>query len=762
MAVGVMTLVLGVGALRALTETRAIYYERYEFADLFANVTRAPNSVVDRIAAISGVAVAEGRIFRSAVLDIDGLEEPASGFVLSLPDRSEALLNRLFLVAGHLPGTTNRSEVVISGAFAEANRLEPGDTLSATIGGNKRTLAITGVVLSPEFIYSVAPGDIIPDDRRFGVIWMRYAAAAASYDMSGAFNAISVKLAAGANEIDVIDRIDAILDPYGGTGAFGRSLQSSHAYLQSEISALTAMNFILPPMFLAIAAFLVNMTLARLIALEREQIGLLKALGYTSGAVAWHYMKLSILIAFAGIIIGWIAGAVLSRGMAAVYAEFFKFPFLFFQDRPDVFAISGAAALLAAVLGSIQAVRATLSLSAAVAMAPPAPPRYRRFILDRWGISKIMPQGLTMALRNMVRTPVRALLTVLGVSLSTALLVAGLFTGDSMDHLIDVTFFQADRQQASLAFATPVDAGGLASVGRLAGVMAVEPTRALAVTYRFGPRSKQSALIGKLETTDLSRVIDVNLEPVRLPEYGVALSEMLAEILGVQVGDTIEVDIRDGRQRTLTLPVSQIIKQFMGLAGYMEITALNRALGEGAVANGADLMFDTRQTSSLYQTVKQTPAIASLTLQRSTLASFRATMGESLGISRLVYVVLAVIIVFGVVYNSMRIQLSERARELASLRVLGFTRGEVSGILFTELGLLTLVAIPLGCVLGYWLAFGMAEGMKSELFRFPVVVFRSTYVSAALVVLAATVGSALVVKRRVDRLDMVEVLKTRD
>ena len=761
-AVGVMTLLLGVGTYRALSETQQAYYERYNFADIFANITRAPNYKLKDILSIKGIVRADIRIVQSAVLNIPYMNDPASGLIQSIPDTGEAKLNRLFIKEGRLPDGKTSGEIVISQAFAMAHEFKIGDNISAIMGGVNRTLTITGIALSPEFIYSVRPGDIFPDDKRFGIIWMRYFDVAASFNLVGAFNSVSVKVEKGANKAAIIDELDKLLKPYGSSGAYDRSGQTSHAFLDSELSGLKAMSYVLPPIFLGVAAFLVNMTLARLVALEREQIGLLKAVGYGEWAIAWHYVKLSLLIASVGTLLGWGFGAWAARGMATIYAEFFKFPFLLFQDRPDVYAISGMAAIISAVLGSLQAVKSTINLSAAVAMAPPAPPTYKRFFLDKIGLTRHMPQWLTMAIRNLSRRPVRAILSVLGISLSTGLLIGGLFTQDSLEYMIDATYFRADRQQATIISARPLTPNGMQSIKQLPGVISAEPFRSVGVSISNGLHKKRSSLTGKPANADLSRVIDLELEPITLPKHGIALSTMLADILDVKVGDIVEIEILDGSDKIIHLPISQIIQQYMGLGAYMEIGALNRAMGEGTLSNGAHIRFDTLEKKRLFNKIKHTPAIAGIILQRKSLEMLRATIGESMGMSRVVYIALAVIIVFGVVYNSMRIQLSERARELASLRVLGFTKSEVSVILLSELAILTLFAIPLGWLMGYGMAVSMIAGFQTELFRMPLLIENSTYVFAALIVLIATIISAYFVQRRIANLDMIAVLKTRD
>jgi putative ABC transport system permease protein len=761
-AAGVMTLLLGVGTLRALSETQQAYYERYRFADVFASATHIPAELIGRIADVEGVAVAEGRIEQRIILDIEGMSEPANGLVLSIPDTGEPRLNSLHLLEGRMPEQGRADEVVVSGAFATAQGLHPGAKLSAIMDGDARQLLVTGIVLSPEFVYSVGPGDMMPDDRRFGVIWMSHSSAAASFGTGGGFNAVSIRLMRGADERSVIAAIDQLLRPNGGSGAYGRDQQFSHAFLSSELTQLEAMSYMLPPIFLGVAAFLVNMTLGRLVTLEREQIGLFKAIGYGSASIAWHYIKLALLIGAIGVVLGWGFGAWLGRLLAGVYAEFYKFPFLLFDERPDVFAISGLAALLAAALGSLQAVVSTVRLPPAVAMSPPVPPVYSRSLLDRVGLVGLLPKGMAMAVRNLLRRPLRSALTTLGVVLATGLLVAGLFAEDSIDFMIDATFFQAERQQASLLLARPVGSGGVESMRRLPGVIAAEPARTVAVVLRNGPHSKRSALVGKAARTDLSRVVDLQMRPVVIPEHGLVLSEMMASLLNVRVGDRLDVELTDGSDRIVRETVSQIVQQFVGLGAYMEIGALNRLLGEAPKADSVSLMVDAAYWDELFEAVKNIPLVGGMTLERRSVERFRATIGENIGVSRLVYAVLASLIVFGVVYNAMRIQLSERARELASLRVLGFTLGEVSIILLGELAILVVLSIPLGWMVGYALALAVSQGFQSELFRIPLIIDRSTYATAGLIVLGAALLSAYFVQRRVASLDMIAVLKTRD
>jgi putative ABC transport system permease protein len=299
-------------------------------------------------------------------------------------------------------------------------------------------------------------------------------------------------------------------------------------------------------------------------------------------------------------------------------------------------------------------------------------------------------------------------------------------------------------------------------VERLPGVLAAEPARTVPARFRNGHIERIVPITGKPAGSELSRLLDLDRQDVAMPEEGVVLTSAVADILQVGRGQTVEVEIMEGRRETLALPVSAVVESYVGLGSYMELSALNRALREDAMITAVHVTVDDTRTSELYEAIKNLPQVGSISLQRAAVAQFRETMAENLAIMVTVYVSLASIIAFGVVYNGARIQLSELGRELASLRVLGFTRAEVSWILLGEFALLTLLALPLGWLLGYGMAFATAEGLATELFRIPLVIERATYGWASVVVLAASAFSALLVRRRIDRLDLVEVLKTRE
>jgi putative ABC transport system permease protein len=762
LAAGVTIVVLAFGAQRSLHETREAYYERHRFADVFASARRAPDGLIAELQALPGVTGVETRVSGHAVLDVPGLDEPALGRVLSLPRAGEPVVNLPFLRAGRLPDPLRADEVAISEAFAEANGLRPGDGFAAILNGQRRELTITGLALSPEFIYTIGPGALMPDDRRFGVLWISHDTAAGAFDLRGAFNDVALKLARGTAEAPVLAAVDALLAPYGGTGAYGRDQQVSHAFLDNELVQLRVTSYILPPVFFVISAFLVNMVLARLIALERARIGLFKALGYSDAAVAWHYLKLALAIGATGVLVGWALGWWAGQGMTRLYSQFFRFPYLVYVTSFDTFAVSALAGLATVAAGALGGVRSAASLAPAVAMAPPRPVRYRRLPLDRLTAVLGLPTSARMILRSLTRWPGRALGTTLGVSAAVATLIASLFVTDAVEFLIDASLFQANRQDATLNLTEARPRAAITEVAGLPGVLTAEGVHAVPVRIHNGPRSEPAVLEGRPPDATLARVLDMDGRPVTIPDSGLLISDKLAALLDLTPGQTVEVELMQDTRETHSVPVAGVVRLWFGDGVYMDADALATLLRMAPRINVAHLALDPAAVPALNAAVKITPGIAGMILWTEVRRSFRETMGQNLGIQTAIYTALGGLIAVGVVYNAARIQLSERAHELASLRVLGFTRGEVSAVLVGELMLLTLLGIPFGWLFGHGFAALVAWGYSSDMISLPLVVSRATVAYASLIVFLAALASALVVRRRIDRLDLVAVLKVQD
>jgi putative ABC transport system permease protein len=760
-AAGVGMVVMSFGMIRSLEATRAAYYDMYRFADIWAPVRRAPESLLREARLVPGIAVAESRISAGATLDVPGVPEPVAARIHSLPFDGQPGVNRLVLRSGRMPDPRRPDEVVANEAFVTASRLAPGDTLSALLYGNQIKLRLVGTVLSPEYVYAVPPGQIFPDNRRFGTLWMGRASLAAALDLTDAFNELLVREAPGAQRGEVIRRLDLILAAYGGAGAYGRDLQVSDRFVTSEIDQLATTVEILPPIFLLVAAFLLNMVLARLVDTEREVIGLLKAFGYRNRDVMLHYAQLALLLSLGGLLIGFVFGTWLGRALAGLYQDFYTFPFLHFHAGFDIYLMAVGATLAAVLAGAAMAVRRAAGLTPAEAMRPPTPPDFSGRATTL--VSAAGPDEPTrMILRGLVRRPFRSGMSVLGLSAALALYIASASATDNVDRMIELTFDQGKREDVTVNFAEARDARALHALERLPGVIRVEPFRSVPAALSFGHRTQREGLSGAEAGADLSRLIDLKGQVIEPPPQGALISGRLARQLGIESGQTIRAAVTEGERPEITLRIAGIVESPLGAAAYLERSTLNRLLHEGDVISGAYLQVDPRELPHLYAVLKQAPLVAGVTVQEAVLRGIRDTVAANMGIITLFNTGFAALIVLGVVYNSGRISLSERARDLASLRVLGFRRDEVSFVLLGEQALLLIASLPIGISMGIALSRYMSQQFSSDLFTIPFQVNLSTLAEGVLVIAAASAATALVIRNRTNRLDLVRALKTRE
>jgi len=761
-ASGVAMFVLMLSTFESLELTQLSYYRRYRFGEVFASLERAPQRLEREIAVIPGVEEVATRVVRNVTLDVRGMPEPATGHLVSIPAEHRPDVNDLFLRTGRWLDPGRRDEVIVGEAFAEAHDLGPGDVIRAVINGRLRSLQIVAVALSPEFIYSIAPGQLFPDPQQYGIVWMDRRALAAAFDMEGGFNDVVLTLSPTASVEEVIDRLDRLLEPFGGMGAVPRELQTSHWYLQNELDQLMNFGAFVPVVFLLVAAFLMNIVVSRMVRLQREQIAAVKALGYSGRAVAAHYLEWALIEAAVGIAVGIGIGIWLGRGMTRLYADFFHFPFLRYTLPPEIAIGAAVIAIAAAVVGVLNTARRVLALPPAEAMQPEPPARYRRSLVERSGLGSRLSQPSRIIARTLERHPGRTVLSVVGVAAAAGLLVFGTFWGDAIQATMNLKFNLAQRFDIAVSFAEPTSSEALGEVRRLPGVMSAEPYRSVPVRIRHGSRSRHLVVTGMVADARLNRIVGASGRPVDLPPEGLVLSRKLAELLGTRAGDRVTLEVLEGRRPKRRVAVHSLVDDSIGLNASIEISALHRLLGEGRTLSGAYLMVDEHAVDRLLRRLKNIPAVAGVMRTTSAVASFRQTFAHMMGMVTASAMVFAGVIAFGVVYNSARISLSERSRELASLRVLGLTRGEISYILLGELALTTLVAVPLGLILGYGLAAVMVAGFDTEVWRLPLVVARRTYAMAAATVLAATTISALILRHKLNRLDLVEVLKTRE
>lgn len=759
MACGLSMLIMARSLIFSLESTRSEYYRAHRFAEVFVHLKRAPLAILEQVRRIPGVAVAQPGLSVQVTLDIPGLDEPASGNVRSLPDFGEPELNRLFLRRGQWMKPGSRREVLVGEAFAEANGLQPGDRIALLLNGRRQSFRIAGIVLSPEFIFESRPGAALPDNRTYGVFWMPYEELAYAFDLYGAFNYLTLALEPAAGERAVITAVDRLLENFGGRGAYGRADHPSHIRVSDEIGILRALSVAFPLVFLSVAAFMTNAVLSRLLNLQREQIAILKAFGFLNRQIVLHYLKFAFVMVAAGTVLGGFGGAFLGRQLVGLYKKFFRFPELAFQLDRQVFVAALTLSAVAAVLGVLSSVRRAARLPPAEAMRPEPPANYRPALLERTGIAHLFTHSFRIAVRNLERRPVQGFFTVAGLALAIGIMIVPNCFRDSVAVVLGFQWDVIQRQDITVGLIQPAGSRARHAFAHLPGAVSVEAFRTAAARIRFQHHSRTIGIQGQPRDSQHSRVIAAGNRQLTLSSEGLIVSAKLAEVLGAKVGDELLVEFLEGRRLQRTVRLVGLAEDLAGITAYMELAGLNRLLGEGDVVTGASFTVDGARRAEFLRALKAVPRVSWVAVKETLRENFATTTAQHINMIQMIYLTFATVVAFGVVYNNARISLAERSRELATLRVIGFSQREVGAVLVTELVILALLAVPLGLLIGTGFATGIVQQVNTETVRLPLVFTVRNYAFAVMVVSIASTLSGLLVLRRLNELNLVGALR---
>jgi len=747
----------------SLEHSKSAYYERYRFADAFVRLKRAPEWVAGRLEAIPGVARVYPRLVQTITLPIPGTVQPPIGMIVSLPEGGQPPLNRLVLEGGRMPERGVEQEAVLLTAFARRHGLEPGDRLPAVINGTLRELRIVGLASSPEFVYPQPPGGgTFADDERFAVLWMDRAAVAPAFQMEGAFNDAVFRLQPGVFVTGILREIDRVLEPYGGYSAVGQDRQESNYIVVEEMGQLRAWATVVPLIFLSVSAFLVNVVLSRLVSLQRPEIATLKAVGYSNREIGLHFLSLVSAFVLLGAMLGIGLGAVLGHALTGLYTEVFHFPLFSYRVSAGTVLAGTAVSLVSAAAGAAAAVRGVVRLTPAEAMRPPSPAVYRPLLSERLGLHRFISQAGRMILRELERRPLRTALSSVGIAAAIAILVVGRISEDAIEDVLDVQFQRAWREDLSVTFRDPLPERVVRELAHLPGVIRAEGMRMLGARAEVGARTRDVAVMAYPDGSELRRVVDRRGREVPLPDDGVVLSAQLGATLRVGLGDMVSIKMLEGERTTVAVRVAALVEDIAGLQVYLRKPLLERLLGEGPSTNAVLLTVEPGRRREVERRLNDMPQVASISDRPTAIRHFREESGSSMVIIAAVLTAFAATIAIGVVYNNARVALSLRSRDLASLRVLGFTRGEISGILLSELAAQVLVALPLGVLLSRWFTAWVVSLSHPERFRLSPDVSAHRLAFAILVTLIAALASGLLVRRKLDHLDLIGVLKTRE
>lgn len=757
---GTATLIMSLSTVNSLEQMKTAFYQSHRLADVYVQLVRAPNTALHSLSDITGVIRAESRIISEGQVHIPNYDKPVRSQILSVENGQ--ILNQLYLRSGQLPKGGGRNEVVVSEPFAEAHHLSLGDVIEMTVRGRKVSLTISGIALSPEFIYPIQPGAFFPDYAHFGIFWMHRSAIESVSDMKGAFNSVIFEIESSASVKQIQYEIDLNLEQWGGVGAYSRANLVSNRFLSEEISQLSVMALIFPAVFMSVAAFLLNISMTRLLATQREQIALLKAFGYGSHSLYLHYVLMVLVIVLIGNILGIWLGYELGQGLTGLYLEYYRFPEMLFGIDIKHILIALSIGLLFGTAGTIKAVVAALSISPADAMRPPLPLRFKKGFWEQLALIKNSRPVSRMIVRNLTRKTWKSFLSVLGIASACAIMMVGTFQKDAVDKMVDDQYIHARKYDLMISFMDEQGLKELSELKHISGIQRVEGILSEAIDIRSGLVEHRTTLQGIQVDSRMQFVLNQDGERLSLVDTGLVINQHLATSLSVEAGDEIEIKFLQGKKGVFTLAITQIVNEYMGTGVYMNLDAMNALLGKAWRMNTALIQVDSDRYAKVLQYLDALPQVAAVSERQASIDNFYGTMAEVFLTFTFFNSILAAVIAIGVVYNNMRIAFSERSRELASLRVLGFKRKEVAWMLIGEQFFLTLLAIPIGLSLGYGLCWLLTQNLQTDLYRVPLVLTPSTYTIAAWSIIVASILAALLINRKIYQLDMIEVLKTRE
>lgn len=759
---GLALLISSWSSYESLQNSRQNFYDRYIFADLFAEMKRAPQGIEKKLQNIPGISLVEGRIVIDGLASIQGQDEPAVMRLVSLPASGNSILNKLFLRQGRLPvESAEVSEVVLHEAFAKAHGILPGQFVQVLVEGKHQKLQVVGIGTSPEYIYAISSISVLPDDVHFGLMWVPYKTLSRLSERQDSINSISAVLESNANPQAVIKELDRKLAPYGTLGTYQRKDQLSHRFLEDEMKQQKGTAIVTPVIFLSVAAFLVHIIFSRLISLNRPQIATLKALGMSDKEVSMHFFTLVFCMILLGIIPGILFGVYVGKLFAHIYLEFYHFPNLNYTISARAVIAGVFAGLLPAMMGAWQSISRVFKLTPATAMRPPTPPAFQQNLLD-----KIIPSGTSplnkIILRNLFHRPDRLLMITMGMATSLGILITAMSWGGMVSEFMSTQFQRVQRENIEITFLHPVDLNSLQTLRHKKGVLAVEGYRSVPIRIHHLHLKKEIPLTGIPEKPLLRQSIDTNLRPVPLPEYGILLGRFFSERWKIRKGDTVDIEVLDGRQQKFSIVVSGISDEFFGLSATMKIGDLLALLDEAPGVNRVLLTADPAELTHLYVELKNIPEIGSIVFKNFMYRGFQSTMGNIISVATIILISFALAIGIGVIYNSIRVNFAERSWEMATLEVMGMKKNDVFTIIFLEVSLQVLCSLVPGCFIGHWMTVISFSDIHTETFAMPIIIRLETYAKGIMIVILTLLFCSLLMYRMIGRLNLVDALKARD
>ncbi|MEA4926621.1 MAG: FtsX-like permease family protein [Syntrophomonadaceae bacterium] len=763
---GVIVYIAMSSSYYVLSQSRDQFYRDNNFADQYFQVVKAPEGIVKQLQMIPGVKSITGRTQRDlSIIKANGDRGTARVVSYSLPLEKE--LNRLTLVEGRY-FADNRGgspEVVLDPKFLAANDLAWGDQVTVVVDGKEVFLTVVGSAISPEFIYAMKDSaDILPDPMLFGIFMLENRQAQEILNMPGQINQVLLEFTPGADQTQVVEEVKSILRPYGLLASYPRRDQMSHAILQGELDQLRSITIFLPAIFLGIAAAIQFVILRRLIRAQRTQIGIMKAIGYNSSQIMLHYSSYAVIVSLFGALAGTWLGHMLSGTIATTYAAYFNLPGLTGGHNLQAIISGLLLSMAVAVIAGVSASRGVLNIKPAEAMRPEPPRRSGQTILEKWvWLWQRLNPVWKMTLRNISRNRGRFGVTILGVAFAVALLVIALFTNDAVDYIMQRYFYGGQSYDLSIRFNSVLPEKELLNISRIDGVQKVEGFLELPVKLNYGSRSEDEVLIAYPPDLTMKKLESDQGEPIRIPTEGLLINQRTASKLGVEPGAVVEVEtlMPTGPVHYDNIEIAGEIRQLIGGGSYIDLQRANAVLQERNLVSGAMIKVEPAQLAAVENEIGKMLNVTSVISRQKELQNFEKNL-ESMIYSIGLMILFAIILGYAIVYNSAVMNYAERQREIACLRVIGYTTGEAASLLRRESLLHTVIGVGLGLPLGRLIAQAYVQSVSTDLYTLPVVIYPLTYLFSAIGGIIFIRLAHHVALKGIKQLDLAATLKNSD
>jgi len=742
-------------AIVNMEDTLNYYYDETNFADIFVQFSKIPETALDKVNKINGVKDVEGRIVFDIQMKVDNGDEKVKSRIISIPDNS--IVNKLFIVDGNKIEAKNKDAIVIE-QFANARNIRINDTIQPYIEGRVFDLRVSGISASPEYVYLMEnEQSLLPMPDKFGVIYVSEDFARQNFGFKDSYNEVSITVKDKDHIDKIITQIEKELDQYGIKRIYSREEQLSNRMVSEEIKGVKQTSSTVPVIFLGVAAVIIAAMLSRMVRNDRMSIGVLKALGYNNMNILMHYTKFSILIGFIGSVFGLIFGTILSGNIAKLYIQFFNIPMLKFNFYYEYMIIAIVLSIVFCTFAGIWGARRVIKILPAESMRPEPPKQGGRAFIDRIDILwKHLSFSWKMVLRNIFRNKKRFVFITFGIAMTFAISLIPSMMNSAMNDIFEGHYSDFQKMDYNINFSTPLNINAVNEIKHIVDTDRIEPKIEFPFELIYGNNKLVANIIGVKSNTEFYGFKNLKGQSINLPNDGIVLSEGLARFIGVEKGDKVKIKTFIPNKDDIYVEVKDIIKQSLGTNGYMEISYMGNILLDKSLITGVYINSSDNIKGEL-ENIKGIASIQSLADMRSIFEQFMGLMIGSIS----VMIVFAGILGFAIVYNSTIMNIAERRLEFSSLRVMGFSKKEIFKIITKENSVMTILGIILGIPLGQSMISSLESTFSTEIYTIEMNPTLSSYIITAILTIIFVIIAQLATYKKINSLDFIEALKNR-